>query len=103
MGVGAGKAGTGVGGVPEIFGAIACLAGDGVAVTGLVLFDWRTFFGFGAVGGGAGLGETGGGIFFPSTRKKARRRTRGNGKRDREKPRWRDVHDIHDTYLTYSQ
>lgn len=29
--------------------------------------EWTSLAGLGAVGGGAGLGETGGGIFFPST------------------------------------
>lgn len=68
-GVGAGMAGTGVGGLLEILEGTdangGCLAGEGVGVTAFI--DGRTFFGFGAVGGGAGLGETGGGIFFPST------------------------------------
>lgn len=41
-------------------------AGAGVGEGGLVM-EWSSLDGFGAVGGGAGLGETGGGIFFPST------------------------------------
>lgn len=32
-----------------------------------VVIEWRCLVGLGAVGGGAGLGETGGGIFFVST------------------------------------
>ena len=45
-----------------------CLAGAGTVVVeeGLVM-EWMSLAGLGAVGGGAGLGETGGGIFFPST------------------------------------
>lgn len=47
-----------------------CLTGAGVGVEvgqdGLVI-EWMSLAGLGAVGGGAGLGETGGGIFFPST------------------------------------
>lgn len=42
-----------------------CLAGEGV---GLGFKDCRTFLdGLGAVGGGVGFGEIGGGTFFPST------------------------------------
>lgn len=45
------------------------LAGEGVGVgLGVVFKDCRTFLdGLGAVGGGVGFGETGGGTFFPST------------------------------------
>lgn len=38
----------------------------GVGEGGLVM-EWISLAGFGAVGGGAGFVETGGGIFFPST------------------------------------
>lgn len=41
-------------------------AGAGVGEGGLVM-EWMSLAGLGAVGGGTGLGETGGGIFFPST------------------------------------
>lgn len=41
-------------------------AGAGVGDGGLVM-EWSSLDGLGAVGGGAGLGETGGGIFLPST------------------------------------
>lgn len=37
-----------------------------VGQEGLVM-EWISLAGFGAVGGGTGLGDTGGGIFFPST------------------------------------
>lgn len=55
--------------------ALCCLAGAaaGVGEGGLVM-EWMSFAGLGAVGGGAGLGETGGGIFFPSTTKKENRK-----------------------------
>lgn len=49
--------------------AACCLAGvvavAGVGEGGLVI-EWMSLAGLGAVGGGAGLGDTGGGIFFPS-------------------------------------
>lgn len=41
-------------------------AGGGVGEGGLVR-EWISLAGLGAVGGGAGFGDTGGGIFFPST------------------------------------
>lgn len=46
-----------------------CLAGEGVGVgLGVGFKDCRTFLdGLGAVGGGVGFGEIGGGTFFPST------------------------------------
>lgn len=47
-----------------------CLTGAGAVGVlwqeGLVM-EWTSLAGLGAVGGGTGLGETGGGIFFPST------------------------------------
>lgn len=48
--------------------AECCLtgAGPGHGDGGLVM-EWMSLAGLGAVGGGTGLGETGGGIFFPST------------------------------------
>lgn len=44
-----------------------CLTGAVLVLwqEGLVM-EWTSLAGLGAVGGGAGLGETGGGIFFPS-------------------------------------
>lgn len=47
--------------------AECCLTGaeTGVGDGGLVM-EWMSLAGLGAVGGGKGLGETGGGIFFPS-------------------------------------
>ena len=44
-------------------------AGNGVGEGGLVM-EWMSLDGLGAVGGGTGLGETGGGIFFPSTKQR---------------------------------
>ncbi len=46
-----------------------CLAGEGVGVgLGVAFKDCRKFLdGLGAVGGGVGFGEIGGGTFFPST------------------------------------
>lgn len=53
-----------------------CLGGAeaGVDSAGPVT-EWMSLAGLGAVGGGAGLGETGGGIFFPSTTQRAKRKT----------------------------
>lgn len=46
-----------------------CLTGPGPGVgDGGLVREWMSLAGLGAVGGGTGLGETGGGIFFPSTR-----------------------------------
>lgn len=44
---------------------VVAVAGAGVGDGGLVI-EWINLAGLGAVGGGAGLGDTGGGIFFPS-------------------------------------
>lgn len=44
---------------------VTAVAGVGVGDGGLVI-EWMSLAGLGAVGGGAGLGDTGGGIFFPS-------------------------------------
>ena len=53
-----------------------CLTGAGalagVVEEGLVM-EWMSLAGLGAVGGGTGLGETGGGIFFPSTIEREKR------------------------------
>ena len=53
-----------------------CLTGAGalagVVEEGLVM-EWMSLAGLGAVGGGTGLGETGGGIFFPSTTEREKR------------------------------
>lgn len=53
--------------------AECCLTGAGVGEGGLVM-EWMSLAGLGAVGGGTGLGETGGGIFFPSTTEMERER-----------------------------
>lgn len=55
--------------------AECCLTGAGVGEGGLVM-EWMSLAGLGAVGGGTGLGETGGGIFFPSTTEMERERER---------------------------
>lgn len=48
--------------------AECCLTGPGPGVgEGGLVMEWMSLAGLGAVGGGTGLGETGGGIFFPST------------------------------------
>lgn len=48
-------------------------AGAGVGEGGLVI-EWMSLAGLGAVGGGTGLGDTGGGIFFPSPTETERKR-----------------------------
>ena len=49
-------------------GAECCRTGAEVMAVGGpgVVMEWTSLEGLGAVGGGAGLGDTGGGIFFPS-------------------------------------
>lgn len=44
---------------------VAVVAEGGLGDGGLVM-EWMSLAGLGAVGGGVGLGDTGGGIFFPS-------------------------------------
>lgn len=56
-----------------IAGCCLTRVGFGVGEGGLVI-EWMSLAGLGAVGGGTGLGDTGGGIFFPSTTKTKRQK-----------------------------
>lgn len=73
--VGLAFGGLGVLDVGNVGGELVCRATTACCLTGTEavvgdegpVMEWMSLAGLGAVGGGAGLGETGGGIFFPST------------------------------------